>query len=66
MTVLQDGFQYPCSFYATSMTSTAISFRGLSTTGEGFQGTLASSGDVNGTYYNLNPNESGGSFSGSL
>lgn len=54
------------SFFALQMSATEIRFGGLSTSGEGFNGTLTASGQVNGTYYDIDPSESGGTFFGSL
>jgi hypothetical protein len=54
------------SFYVLSMTANEIRFGGLSSSGEGFTGTLTSVGDVSGEYYDIDPTESGGTFSGSL
>jgi hypothetical protein len=64
--LFDDGSIEEASFYATSMTADTIKFRGLCTSGEGFVGTLEADGDVSGTYYNLDPSDPGGTFSGSL
>ena len=53
---------YPASFYVTSMNATQIEFRGLCTSGEGYSGSLSTSGEVSGTYYNLLRSEPGGTF----
>ena len=55
------------SFFVLGMSATEIRFSGLSTSGEGFDGTLTASGDVMGTYYDIDPSgEDSGTFSGSL
>lgn len=63
---LANGDFETASFFALGMSATEIRFGGLSTSGEGFNGTLTTSGDVTGTYYDIDPSESGGTFSGSL
>ncbi len=63
---LLNGDQETASFFALEMSATEIRFGGLSTSGEGFNGTLTTSGVVTGTYYDIDPSESGGTFSGSL